>query len=167
MYWASSFSASGAGLSRPRFSMARSTMPVRSGHLSSARSYSSTGTRAFTQCAAISAPITPAPSTATLPIESCFIVFLRPVARLRALSEQLGLELHQVLRPRACGTDMVSGLRQQALEVEPGRRQLGAVERIGSSGAAPSPRRAAHPAPEVREYPVPGPGHGASGSNCG
>src|SRR5258708_15848348 len=155
MYWVSSFSASGAGLSRPRFSMARSTMPLRSGDLSAARSYSSTGTRAVTQGAAICAPITPAPSTATLPIESCFIVFLRPVARLRALSEQLGLELHQVLRPRACGTDMVSGLRQQALEVEPGRPQLGAVERIGSPAAPPLHHPPVPPSPHLPHYHLP------------
>src|SRR5882672_2948684 len=127
MYWASSFTASGAGFRRPRFSIARSARALRSGDWVSARSNRITGTRAFTQCAAICAPVTPAPSTATFLIDICFMTSssrVRPPAR----SELLGLELHQVLRARAGGADMVSGLGQQTLEVEPRRGQLGTVE---------------------------------------
>ncbi len=65
MYCASSFTPSGAGLSFFRFSIAFRTMPFL-GPSFAGRSNSTTGTRAFTQCAAICAPITPAPSTATL-----------------------------------------------------------------------------------------------------
>src|SRR5574337_387577 len=62
---ASSGTPSGAGLSFFRLPCARSTMPF-FGPSFAARSNSSTGTRRLTSCAAICAPITPAPSTATL-----------------------------------------------------------------------------------------------------
>src|SRR5882757_923541 len=149
MYWASSFTASGAGFRRPRFSIARSAMALRSGDWVSARSNRITGTRAFTQCAAICAPMTPAPSTATFLIATCFMS-LSPLE-----SEKLRLELHQVLGTRTGGADMVSGLRQQALEVEARGGELGTVERIGVGGADPVQRDPCHPGPEIREHQVP------------
>jgi len=74
MNCASSFTPSGAGFSFLRFSMAFRTMPF-FGPSFAGRSNSTTGTRAFTQCAAICAPITPAPRTATLRTTKLLIVF--------------------------------------------------------------------------------------------
>jgi hypothetical protein len=63
MYAVSSGLPSGAGFSFFRLSMARRTMPF-FGPSFEARSKSTTGNLAFTQWAAICAPITPAPRTA-------------------------------------------------------------------------------------------------------
>src|SRR3546814_161708 len=57
--------ASGEGDSLPRLAMARLTMPLRSPSLAG-RSNNTVSTLALTRCAAICAPMTPAPRTATL-----------------------------------------------------------------------------------------------------
>src|SRR5688572_6944063 len=61
---ARSRAASGAGDSFPRLATALATMPLRSPSLA-ARSNRTVSTFALTRCAAICAPMTPAPSTAT------------------------------------------------------------------------------------------------------
>src|SRR5258706_2598610 len=85
MYALSSLWPSGAGLSFFRFSIALIAIalgfaaappPAPPSALRAGRSNRTTGTRALTQCAAICAPITPAPSTATLRTLKFFIQYL-------------------------------------------------------------------------------------------
>src|SRR5262245_33665896 len=134
MYSASSLTPSGAGLSFFRFSIARSTMPFLTVPLPSGRSNSTTGTRALTQCAAIWAPITAAPSTATLRTTKLVIESLRllPTESLsvRRRSERFRWQLQQRARAGADRPDQRHGFGKQALKVEPCGGKLVTIERI-------------------------------------
>src|SRR5205085_1244278 len=84
MKTASSATPSGAGLSFFRFSIAFVTMPFFGPSLAG-RSNSTTGTFTLTRCAAICAPITPAPRTAT------FFTLNRLMIRLSSVHADPGL----------------------------------------------------------------------------
>src|SRR5450759_801008 len=103
--------------------MARSTMPFFGPSLAG-RSNSTTGTLALTQWAAICAPITPAPRTAT------FLTMKLLTVVLPFLLEQFGFEIEQIRGTRARLADQHGGFRQQPGVVKAGSRELGLVEAV-------------------------------------
>src|SRR5512134_3004462 len=103
--------------------MAFRTMPF-FGPSFAGRSNSTTGTRTFTRCAAICAPITPAPSTATLRTWNRFVIV--------GLLEEGFVHRHQRRHAGAAGADQARRLGQQFGEVETGGRELGGVERVAA-----------------------------------
>src|SRR6516164_10037024 len=84
MYCASSFTPNGAGESFLSVSIAFSAMAF-FGPSFAGKSNSSTGTRALMRCAAICAPITPAPSTATLRILRLLTLFLQRICNVERI----------------------------------------------------------------------------------
>src|SRR5436190_21881789 len=100
MYCASSLLPSGAGFSFFKFSIARSTMPLL-GPSFEARSKRTTETLALTQWAAICAPMTPAPRTATFLMMGCFTRTSILLLILGSESEKVGLHGHEVICARA------------------------------------------------------------------
>src|SRR4029453_8079934 len=161
MYCASSLTPSGAGLNFFRFSIARSTMPLFAGPLPSGRSNSTTGTRALTQCAAICAPITPAPSTATLRTTKLVIESFRllPTGSLsvRRRSERLRRQLQQRARAGADRPDQRHGFGKQALKVEPRGGKLVTIKRIDRAAIRLDAieRNLRHARPEIRVHKMP------------
>src|SRR6266542_6059279 len=143
---ASSGLPSGAGLSFLRFSMAARAMPL-FGPCFDGKSKSTTGTLALMQCAAICAPITPAPKTATFSIMRLF-TNVSP----RAVSKEFGIEREQVARARPCGKEKGLGLGEEAAEIEARGRQLGHIKGIGSELWIE--RDASALRPEVAEHEV-------------
>src|SRR5690606_5524258 len=131
----------GAGLSLARLAIALFTMPLRS-PLLAARSNSTTGTPALAQCAAICAPMTPAPSTPTLRITN--LAMFPP-----DISEQVGVQRHQVLAAAARGAHVIGRFRQQTGEIKARGGQLGGVERI--AGIRLVERHQRHAGPEIRK----------------
>src|ERR1700740_787294 len=90
------------------------------------RSNSTTGTLALTQWAAICAPITPAPSTAT------FLTMKLVIVVSSSCLEQVGVECHQVGGARTCLADQRCGFRLQAGGVEARARHPGFVEVVSA-----------------------------------
>src|SRR5450759_2215899 len=121
MQAASSLLPNGAGLSFFRFSMARSTMPSLGPSLAG-RANSTAGTLALTQWAAICAPITPAPRTATFLTMKLLTVVLS--------LKQFGFEIEQIRGARARLADQHGGFRQQPGVVKAGGGELGLVETV-------------------------------------
>src|ERR1700748_3185137 len=122
MYCASSFTPKGAGDNFFRFSIACSAIPF-FGPSFAGRSNISTGTLALIRCAAICAPITPAPSTATLRMIRLLTGYSD-----RAGSEQCGCEIEQRLHAGARGAYVKGRFGQQFREIEPPRREIRLVE---------------------------------------
>src|SRR4051794_39221970 len=118
---ASSLMARGAGLIFFRFSIARCAMPLFGPSLAG-RSNSTTGTLAFTQWAAICAPMTPAPSTATLRI----MRLLTAGSRCQ-MSKKVGFEREQVARAGASAANEGGGFVNESPEVKPGGGELRSV----------------------------------------
>src|SRR5215208_6025017 len=124
------------------------------------RSNSTTGTLTLTRCAAICAPITPAPSTATFltwkrfmlaglsllaagsapPRLSCslyisfLLLFPPPLGKGVISSRQRLLRLHQHFAARARGAHQHRRLREQLGEIEARGLQLRLVERVRIAG---------------------------------
>src|SRR6266568_2914203 len=117
---ARSFAASGEGSSFLRFSIAFSTMPFGSPSLP-ARSNNSAGTPALARCAAICAPMTPAPRTAAL----------------RTRSRVSGIRLS--MGPKKIAA---AGLRRRGFPVR-SQRSLGRVGQLKADDVHVAPIRAA------------------------
>src|SRR5471030_1158793 len=176
MYCASSFTPNGAGDSFFRFSIAFNAMPFFGPSLAG-RSNSRTGTWALIRCAAICAPITPAPSTATLRMFRLLTLCLREryskrrcatsvkdVAQCKRGLEQGFVVVHQRLRSGPRSANRRCRFRQQLGEIEPRGGELRFVERIAFGFLVQ--RNTCHARPEIREHEMPDGAHIRHGSGA-
>src|SRR6478735_3124795 len=105
--------ADGGGDSFFRFSIARLATPLGSPSLA-VRSKSTTGTLAFARCAAICAPITPAPSTAVF--LTCNVIGMPPAQPCRQSDESAQTPVSHCEVARPC--DGVATARSRSLGVQ-------------------------------------------------